>query len=259
MIDLHHNIVNILYLIKEMSGSHLAQAREEGRFVSEGERLCHAECVLEKIAAQAERALAVTRRLGEIMKGEGAERKGKARHKASLPFVWRRVKRLLAEECSLSGFEILERIPERFPVIDCDRDALAEILFHLAKNALQAMRPSDQKPVASPLNDSVHSRLILRAALSFSTQEEPVALITLSDTGPGIPEECLAKLFSPFYTTKPEGVGNGLGLYLTRELVLKNKGQIKVSSFPGQGTSFTLEFGIQKAEGKKSERRTAIR
>ncbi len=83
-------------------------------------------------------------------------------------------------------------------------------------------------------------------------KEEPSAVITVSDTGPGIPEECLAKLFSPFYTTKPEGVGNGLGLYLTRELVLKNKGQIKVSSFPLMGTSFTLEFGVIRSKVPKA-------
>ena len=69
-------------------------------------------------------------------------------------------------------------------------------------------------------------------------------MITLSDTGPGIPKDQLPYIFHPFFTTKAEGQGNGLGLYLTKELVRKNGGRITVSSFEGSGTTFTLEFPL---------------
>ena len=71
-------------------------------------------------------------------------------------------------------------------------------------------------------------------------------MITLSDTGPGILQEHLRRLYHPFFTTKPEGIGDGLGLYLARELVLKNKGRITASSFEGSGTTFTLEFPVSR-------------
>ena len=67
--------------------------------------------------------------------------------------------------------------------------------------------------------------------------------IEIADTGCGIPEEKLNKIFEPFFTTKVEGTGYGLSV--VKELVLRNKGEIKVKSKAGQGSTFYLEF--QKA------------
>ena len=63
-------------------------------------------------------------------------------------------------------------------------------------------------------------------------------IITIQDNGPGIPEDKLKHIFRPFYTTKEEGTG--LGLYITKQLVEKIKGRIKVESVSGQGTTFAV-------------------
>ena len=116
-----------------------------------------------------------------------------------------------------------------------DPGELQEILYELAKNALQAMQKGKAR---------VKGKLILQAQLGFSTHEEPFALVTVADTGPGIPEEELPNLFQPFFTTQPGEGGNGLGLYLAKQLVLNNEGKITAASFEGFGTSFAIELPV---------------
>ncbi|RKY31691.1 MAG: hypothetical protein DRP67_02125 [Candidatus Omnitrophota bacterium] len=64
--------------------------------------------------------------------------------------------------------------------------------------------------------------------------------IIFKDNGPGIPEEIISKIFEPFYTTK----GTGLGLFITKKIIERHKGKIKVESEPGKGTSFYIKFPI---------------
>lgn len=64
--------------------------------------------------------------------------------------------------------------------------------------------------------------------------------ILIADTGPGIPEDKLAKIFQPFYTTKKRGKGTGLGLAFVRRIVEAHHGRITVASTVGQGTTFTV-------------------
>lgn len=237
MLNLQHNIVSVLYTIKGMSESHLIQA-EEGRYPDREVRLLHAEKILKKIGAQAWKALEITKRLGLALK----EQQSPKDRKASVQEVWRATEAMLKKEFPNRQVEFMNRIPEDFPQIQCVPDELQEILYHLAKNALQAMRG----------NNARASRLILRSQVGFNTSEEPLAVITLSDTGPGMPQTVLSHLFRPFYTTKPEGEGNGLGLYLVREIVRKNGGKITVSSFEGHGTAFTLEFPLVRAEDQSA-------
>jgi len=106
------------------------------------------------------------------------------------------------------------------------------------QNALDAM-------FSSQAREKGKGKLIIRAELAFSTKEDPHVAIHIADTGPGMAEEKLKRLFHPFFTTKENGAGNGLGLYLTRELVIKNRGEITASSFQGCGTTFSLEFPMK--------------
>jgi signal transduction histidine kinase len=53
------------------------------------------------------------------------------------------------------------------------------------------------------------------------------------------------KIFAPFFTTKPQGLGTGLGLYITQEVVQEHGGEIILESEPGKGTTFTIRLPIQ--------------
>jgi signal transduction histidine kinase len=64
--------------------------------------------------------------------------------------------------------------------------------------------------------------------------------IVISDTGPGIAKESLARIFEPYFTTKKPGEGTGLGLFVTKTLVENLGGRIEVRSSPAEGTAFTV-------------------
>lgn len=106
---------------------------------------------------------------------------------------------------------------------------LNQILMNLITNALDAM------PEGGTLR------------ISASRENEQIR-IRISDTGPGIPGEIKNRIFDPFFTTKEVGKGTGLGLYIVKKEVDKHRGQIKVDSTLGQGTTFELILPIKRVE-----------
>jgi two-component system NtrC family sensor kinase len=99
----------------------------------------------------------------------------------------------------------------------------------------------------------VFTNLLLNAAHAIESrgeihirtrQEGEEVVVEISDTGKGMTEETLSKLFTPFFTTKPRGQGTGLGLSISRDIVTRHGGRITVRSQPGQGSTFTLYLPI---------------
>ena len=70
--------------------------------------------------------------------------------------------------------------------------------------------------------------------------------VEIRDTGIGIPKEHLDSLFEPFFSTKAEGKGVGLGLSVSYGIIHKHHGLIKVESTPGQGTTFRVHLPVQE-------------
>jgi signal transduction histidine kinase len=68
--------------------------------------------------------------------------------------------------------------------------------------------------------------------------------VSVSDNGPGIPDEIKEKVFQPFFTTKPTGEGTGLGLSLSYDIIKSHGGKIEVESKVGKGTKFTILLPI---------------
>jgi len=89
-------------------------------------------------------------------------------------------------------------------------------------------------------------------------EQDGRAVLTVSDTGTGMPEEVRERVFDPFFTTKPFGVGTGLGLALSYGIVDRHQGTVRVASQPGRGTTFEIELALtqslvqieQKAAGR---------
>jgi signal transduction histidine kinase len=85
-------------------------------------------------------------------------------------------------------------------------------------------------------------------AITIATgRENELAVVTISDTGRGIPSDALGRIFDPFFTTKPVGEGTGLGLSISYEIVKKHGGEIRAASAPGQGATFTVRIPIARA------------
>lgn len=92
------------------------------------------------------------------------------------------------------------------------------------------------------------------AAVQYTPQ---TVTITIEDSGIGIPEEQLPYIFQPFFTTKPEGKGTGLGLTIVREIVHNHRGTIEVFSELGKGTVVKITFPLVKSEREKDLEKNA--
>lgn len=113
-------------------------------------------------------------------------------------------------------------LQEELPLIAGETDHLQQIFVNLINNAVDAM------PVSGELN------------IRTAAQGGEGVTVEIEDTGCGMTEEVLARIFDPLYTTK--GRGTGLGLVIVSQLVSEHHGRIEVESVPGQGARFRLYF-----------------
>jgi signal transduction histidine kinase len=117
-------------------------------------------------------------------------------------------------------------LSETLPILPLDVDQVGQVYLNLLSNAFEAMRDGDTLTIRT-----------------WSTAE--AVLSSVSDTGPGIAPENMAKVFQPLFTTKTKGIG--LGLAVSRRLTEANGGTLNVESRFGEGTTFTAAFRIQES------------
>lgn len=113
------------------------------------------------------------------------------------------------------------------PEIKCLPPQLNQVFLNILVNAAQSIKTRG------------------RITISTGTQGDRV-WIAISDTGEGIPEQSLSRIFEPFFTSKSVGKGTGLGLSLSYSIVQKHHGSIDVSSKIGEGTTFTVVLPIEQ-------------
>jgi PAS domain S-box-containing protein len=115
----------------------------------------------------------------------------------------------------------VEAETESLPHVLADRNQIKQVFFNLTKNAMEAMRPGGRLKIKSRADD------------------DSVYLL-FADTGSGIKQEDLVKLFQPYHTTKVGG--HGLGLMIAQRIMREHGGQIGIESKEGVGTIVTLQF-----------------
>lgn len=127
-------------------------------------------------------------------------------------------------------------IPADLPAIEGDTYQLRQIFTNLLINAYEALngRGSVSIAVTVGTEDDVPG--------GGDSQPVPTLQVEVSDDGPGIPPDVLDKIFSPFFTTKPQG--SGLGLAIVRKIVDAHDGRIEVSAQPGAGTRFRVTLPV---------------
>ncbi len=124
------------------------------------------------------------------------------------------------------GIELVCTFCPRMPEITADAGQLTQVMVNLVVNAIQAM------PEGGKLN------------VLTDVQDQYVVCI-VEDTGVGMTEEVLERLFVPFFTTKEVNQGTGLGLPVVHGIVTSHGGTIEVRSKPGKGTKFTIRLPIE--------------
>ncbi len=140
----------------------------------------------------------------------------------------------------------LIRDPKMFRNIEIQRDfCLQMVLVHVDKNQVSQVIINLVINAVSAMNHK--GTLTLRTHRDKSAGK---AYLEVSDTGCGIDQDALSKIFDPFYTTKPPGEGTGLGLSTAYGLVKENKGEIHVKQTGPGGTTFLLEFNLHQAAPK---------
>lgn len=111
------------------------------------------------------------------------------------------------------------------PLISCNQGQLNQVFMNLIVNAVQAIDTQGEIRIKT-------------------SSEENNIVVSIADTGSGIPPEILNRIFEPFFTTKEVGKGTGLGLSVTYDIIKKHGGDIKAESEVGKGTLFTIRIPI---------------
>jgi len=135
----------------------------------------------------------------------------------------------LEGRCAKQGVQVIRNLALDLPEITADPAQLNQILVNLVVNALQAMPGGGTLTVSTRASDSS-------------------VLLAVEDTGAGMSEEVLEKVFLPFFTTKDVDEGTGLGLAVVHGIVTAHGGSIDVASRPGQGTRFEVHLPLIEAE-----------
>ena len=128
---------------------------------------------------------------------------------------------LLGPELKNRHLHVEPKLATSLPLAPMDASQIQQVLVNLIKNAMQAMTKG--------------------GTLTLTTGEGAGGVwFSVNDTGGGIPQEQINRIFEPFYTTKAVGKGTGLGLSQVYGFAKQSGGDVRVDSLPGQGATFTL-------------------
>jgi signal transduction histidine kinase len=126
-----------------------------------------------------------------------------------------------------AGIDISLEIPRELS-LQLDAQRMQQVFLNLLENAVHAIEPPGQ--------------ISIKAGVDRHREQ---VVITVEDTGKGIPEAELGRIFDPFFTTKEVGIGTGLGLSIVFGIVQKHEGSITVDSRENEGTRFAMRFPIE--------------
>ncbi|MGE5172567.1 MAG: sensor histidine kinase [Betaproteobacteria bacterium] len=139
---------------------------------------------------------------------------------------------LVNEQAKMSNVEIVSSCFDGLPQVALDIDEMKQVFVNLINNAFFAM--------------SKGGVLTIRCMRGRDISDKEVVTVEFTDTGQGIPEEHLDKIFDPFFTMRPDGEGTGLGLSISYMIVQNHGGRIEVDSKIGEGSTFRVILPVQE-------------
>jgi two-component system nitrogen regulation sensor histidine kinase GlnL len=131
--------------------------------------------------------------------------------------------------------EFLLELDPSIPEFRGDENLLTRLFLNLIKNAAEAIPGRGYVRVSSKIAPDYHLNIP-------GERPVPLVLVEIRDNGPGIANEDLEQIFTPFYTTKH--LGSGLGLAVCQKIVRQHEGFLKVTSHPGQGALFAISLPL---------------
>jgi signal transduction histidine kinase len=158
----------------------------------------------------------------------------------------------LKEKYDFREIQIVRDLTPDLPQVLCDSQQIQQVVLNLVHNAARGME--EKKMAVQGSNDrAYHPRLTLRTALVKDARagENPLdpsghmVRLEVEDNGPGLPEATQAQLFEPFFTTRGEGEGTGLGLWLAWSIIVEqHQGRIWGEPGPEEGARFVIELPV---------------
>jgi two-component system sensor kinase FixL len=185
--------------------------------------------LMQKTAAQAERAGQIIRRLRSFVQKRPAERS-----EEQLSIVVEEAASLAATGTHVDGIEVIYDLSNSLPVILIDRTQIQQVVVNLVRNATDVLREAQNR------------RLTIQTSLAEDNFQE----VAIHDTGPGIPTEMIDQLFKPFVTTKSDGMG--VGLSICQSIVEAHGGRLWVESNPAGGAVFRFRLPQMRTEEDNS-------
>jgi two-component system sensor kinase FixL len=185
---------------------------------------------LQRIAEQAERGAQIVLRLRDFMRKRDTEK-----HPESLPAVIDEAWALAMVGQRNRPVRLTRLLAPEVGTVVLDRVQIEQVLFNLFRNAIEAMADAPRQELT----------------VTTSRRDQNLAEVQVADTGPGLPETVQARLFQPFVTTKPNGLG--IGLSICRGIVQAHGGTLTAEAGPDGGTvfRFTLLIAPPTAGGAK--------
>jgi two-component system NtrC family sensor kinase len=174
---------------------------------------------MEKVEEETERIRKIIKNLLDFSKPKEADLRER-----EINTVLQKSLGLMQNMLDISNIEARVDIAGNIPHVFIDENQILQVLVNLITNAVQSMQAGGTLFIAA------------RRGINADTVE-----IKIMDTGKGIPPEFLPHIFDPFFSTKGEG-GTGLGLSVSYGIIKNHKGDIRVESKPGVGTTFTIEL-----------------
>jgi two-component system, NtrC family, sensor histidine kinase HydH len=143
--------------------------------------------------------------------------------------------KLLAADLEARKVAVLKDYEPGLPVVSVDHDRISQVFINLLLNALESMESGGE----------------IRIGLRRSGPP-PAVEVSIADTGTGIPEGDLEKVFEPFFSRKRKGTG--LGLAIVHQIVESHRGEIGVESRPGRGSTFRIRLPLDGVSGDSLRR-----
>jgi two-component system NtrC family sensor kinase len=149
---------------------------------------------------------------------------------------------LMSHHAHMNSIELEILCPDDV-AMECDSNQIQQALIALMSNAIEAM--------TDPAGRTSGNKLSIDVTRSFDSEK---IIMKVSDSGCGMSDEVKSHIYEPFFTTKSEGKGVGLGLAVVYGIVQRHQGTIVADSIEGKGTTFTLAFPIkQRVTGAEQE------
>jgi two-component system nitrogen regulation sensor histidine kinase GlnL len=155
----------------------------------------------------------------------------------NLHHVLDRLLELQAETPEWFGLDVRREYDPSIPDLELDPDRLEQVILNLVRNAAQAMENRGVLTIRTRVESSYQ--------LGERSRAQSLVRIEVEDTGPGIPEDELEHIFTPFYTRGKVG-GTGLGLAIAQHWVVRHGGYIQVSSREGHGTRMRVLLPLRR-------------